>query len=380
MTTSHIHPPAHDTRSTRWHVMAGLVLVAVVVSACGGGNDSQTAEPSVTEPSAEAPRESGDLPLIPRSPDELGIPSVPAAKRSPADDAVSYNTAVEPYERYGTSVSPGVFPRTINHAMGTTTIETAPRRVVVLDVGELDSMVQVGIIPVGAVEYNSFGLPPFIVDQVEDVELVGTTSELNFEAITALRPDLILSSKLRHEEFYDLLSDIAPTVFADRPGVTFKQNFKLYAQAVGREAQAATVVRDYETKVQAVSAGLGENRPTVSIVQLRPDSIRFYLRANFLGVVLTDVGLPRSPAQNVDDFAFTLSEERLSEFVDGEAVIVAVVDDDVNGILDSPLWKSLPAVANDEVYDVDTRTWIGGVGYGSAFEVLDQLDQRLGRT
>ncbi|WP_347566611.1 hypothetical protein [Streptomyces griseocarneus] len=43
------------------------------------------------------------------------------------------------------------FPRSVTHAMGTTEIKKKPRRVVVLDTGELDDVTTLGITPVGAV-------------------------------------------------------------------------------------------------------------------------------------------------------------------------------------------------------------------------------------
>lgn len=44
-----------------------------------------------------------------------------------------------------------VFPRTVEHAMGETEIPQRPERVVVLDTGELDSVLSLGVTPVGAV-------------------------------------------------------------------------------------------------------------------------------------------------------------------------------------------------------------------------------------
>jgi iron complex transport system substrate-binding protein len=42
--------------------------------------------------------------------------------------------------------------RTVKHAMGETQIKGTPERVVVLDTGELDSAITLGVKPVGAVE------------------------------------------------------------------------------------------------------------------------------------------------------------------------------------------------------------------------------------
>lgn len=314
---------------------------------------------------------------MPLGPTELGAPAVPAGTKSTADKPVPYADAVAPYAKFGTDAKPGEFPRTIRHNEGETVIEERPKRVVVLDVGELDAVMQLGVIPVGAAEYSSTAFPKHIIDKIKDVKLVGNTQELNLEAIAELAPDLILSSSLRHKELYETLSKIAPTVFSTRPGVAFRHNFALYAQSLGLEEKGAEVVKTYEDKVREVNAAMPKQRPATSIVQLRPEAPRFYLRANFLGLLLTDVGIPRPDSENIDDFAFDLSRETIPDYANGDVVILAVAGGDKNefakSVLDSALWKGIPAVKNNKVFSVDSETWIGGVGYGSAFIVLDEI-------
>jgi ABC-type Fe3+-hydroxamate transport system substrate-binding protein len=104
------------------------------------------------------------------------------------------------------------FPRTVEHAMGQTEIPQQPERVVVLDTGELDTALSLGVTPVGAVTTAvSDGFLSYLAEDAADVEVVGTIAEPNLEAIAALRPDLILSNRTRHEDLYDELSQIAPT-------------------------------------------------------------------------------------------------------------------------------------------------------------------------
>jgi iron complex transport system substrate-binding protein len=101
--------------------------------------------------------------------------------------------------------------------MGEAETEGTPGRVVVLDTGELDSAMSLGVTPVGAVE--GLGLPSYL-EGTGEIENVGTIEEPTLEKIATLEPDLILSSKFRHEPIYDQLSQIAPTVFTKTPGVT----------------------------------------------------------------------------------------------------------------------------------------------------------------
>ena len=309
---------------------------------------------------------------------------VAGAKPSSAADAVSYEKAVAPYAAFGTDAQAGEFPRTVRHAMGQTAIDKAPARIVTLDTGELDAMAELGIKPVGVVDYGADGLPKYFDPaEIEGVKVVGTIQAPNLEAIAALKPDLILSSKLRHEALYSQLSQIAPTVFAERPGVTWKQNFTLYSQAVGKEDEAAETVERYEARVGELVDELPERRPEVSLVRVMADgNVRLYQRANFLGVLLTDLGMPRPDAQNVDDFATEVSLEQLDQ-ADGDLIVFAVFDalknthDDT--VTASPIWKQLEGVKRGKVETVDDQTWIGGIGYHAAFAVMDELEQILGK-
>jgi len=355
---------------------AGLAITSGV-SPHTEAQEAGTAVPNASPPTA------GSVSLDPSSPTELGAPAVPEPSVSTASDAVPVAIALAPYAQFGTDAAPGVFPRVIRHAFGETTIEKRPERVVVLDSGELDAAIYLDIIPVGAAEYQSRGPPDYVVQRVADIPLVGTTAEPDMEAIIAIQPDLIISSKLRHDEqLYKFFSGIAPTVFAERPGVSFKYNFKLYAQALGREVEGRAVIDRYEDGCRKLNASLPSRRPITSIVQIRADEVRFYQRANFLGTVLTDLGLPRSESENVDDFAFTGSQENLGTYADGELIILAIAGGDTNEIapeiLNSPVWKSLPAVKGDSVMEVSSDTFIGGIGYGAAMDVVNTIGDYFG--
>lgn len=277
------------------------------------------------------------------------------------------------------------FPRTVTHAMGETQIPARPERVVVLDTGELDSTVALGVIPVGAVRAPvEDGLLDYLAPSVEGTtKLVGTISEPNLEQIAALDPDLILSSKLRHEGLYDELSAIAPTVFTETVGVAWKENFAKQAEALGLEEQAAQMLAAYEERAsqlgERLEAELGE-LPTVSVVRFLPGETRLYQKASFIGTVLEDVGLPRPEPQDVDDFALVVSEEQIA-LADADVIFVTWYgpsDETTQPVFTSnPLWQRLAAVQAGEVYEVPDDTWMLGIGVGAANVVLDDLERYL---
>lgn len=146
--------------------------------------------------------------------------------------------------------------------MGSTEITGQPKRVVGLDTGELDSVLALGVTPVGAVRADATsGLRSYLADRAHDVQLVGTINEPDLEAIAALQPDLILSNKVRHEDVYDRLSGIAPTVFAEKVGVAWKENFLLAGDALGKRGEAERILAEYEQKATQVDKTFVEVSP-----------------------------------------------------------------------------------------------------------------------
>ena len=97
----------------------------------------------------------------------------------------------------GEGAQPAAAERVVQHAMDETTISGTPQRVVVLDTGELDSVLALGVKPVGSVRVDANQeFPPYLQDEAQGVETVGTIRAANLERIAALNPDLILSNKI----------------------------------------------------------------------------------------------------------------------------------------------------------------------------------------
>jgi iron complex transport system substrate-binding protein len=272
--------------------------------------------------------------------------------------------------------------RTVRHVMGTTEVTGRPERVVVLDTGELDSAVALGVKPVGAVEaIAGAGFPEYLAEAVDGVEKVGTIEQPSVEAIAALQPDLILSSKLRHEAIYDQLSQIAPTVFTEEVGVTWKENFDLHAEALGRTEEAERLTQEYRDKVDSLRQTLGGDiRDTeVSVARSVGDEVRIYLKENFIGTILEDVGLPRPEPQDVADFSATATRETIPD-LDGSIMFLAKYGDDhrlLEKLTQSPLWDRLDVVRQDRVYEVPDDLWFLGIGNLAARRVVDDLERIL---
>jgi iron complex transport system substrate-binding protein len=131
------------------------------------------------------------------------------------------------------------FPRTVEHAMGATEIPERPERVVVLDTGELDSALSLGVTPVGAVTTAvSEEFLSYLAEDAEGVEVVGTIAEPNLEAIAALQPDLILNPAVYGQEQHDRLAQIAPTLsYKSSTRLFWKQALADLARLTGTEGR-----------------------------------------------------------------------------------------------------------------------------------------------
>ncbi|MDP9023637.1 MAG: iron-siderophore ABC transporter substrate-binding protein [Actinomycetota bacterium] len=186
--------------------------------------------------------------------------------------------------------------------MGSTEVPCTPERVVTLGQGQTDSTLVLGVIPVGVVEPWTEEFYGYLPDEVHDAEVVGSELEPDVEAIAALDPDLLLGSKLRPEAVYEQLSAIAPTVFAETIGRSWKDNVSLWAKALCRQEEGERVLLAWEERTAAFKRELGELADTdVSMIRFMPDEVRIYL-TGFPGSVLRDAGLQRPPAQRVDDW------------------------------------------------------------------------------
>lgn len=213
---------------------------------------------------------------------------------------------------------------------------------------------------------------------------VGTTNNLNLEAITALQPDLILGSKLRQDKLYPQLAAIAPTVFSIRPpGFPWKENFLLAGDALGEETKAEQVLNDYQEHADKVRESIDGSPPTVSLVRFMSGKLRLYGNLSFIGVILKDVGLPPRPAiQDIDELAVEVSPETITE-AEGDRIFYSSygnpADTGQTTVVAGPLWASMDAVKEGRATEVSDETWFLGLGPTGAGLVLDDLQAKLGK-
>ncbi len=274
--------------------------------------------------------------------------------------------------------------RTIEHAMGTTEISGTPQRIVVLTNEGTDMLVALGITPVGAVKsWQGDPYYGYLSAELEDVPVIGDEFQPNLESIVALKPDLIIGSKVRQEQLYGKLQAIAPTVFSETLGATWKDNFKLYAKALDREAEAQTLLEQWDQRVASLKAQLGDQPPTVSLVRFMPGIARIYYEQSFPGQIVAEVGLSRPEVQQKNDFAAEIGLESIQD-LEADHLFYFTFNETENRGEDTqnqwqnhPLWQNLAVVQNGNVYQVNDGEWTSSSGILAANQVLNDLAEHI---
>ncbi|KNB73002.1 hypothetical protein ADS79_10910 [Brevibacillus reuszeri] len=273
-------------------------------------------------------------------------------------------------------------PRVIKHAMGETTVNGTPKRVVILTNEGTEALLAVGVKPIGAVQ-SWVGTPWYnhIKDEMKDVTVVGDELQPNIEMIASLKPDLIIGNKVRQEKIYEQLKQIAPTVFAADLAGDWQINFRLYMEAVNKKDEGDKAMTDFNKRVADVKAKLGSKAETkVSVVRFSASQVRIYQKQTFSGVLLDQLGIARPPAQDKDSFIEVLTKETIPS-MDGDVMFYFVSEQtgksDASKVVEEwkndPLFKNLNVAKTNKVIQVDEAVWNSAGGYKAANLLLDEL-------
>jgi iron complex transport system substrate-binding protein len=209
-------------RATRGRFLLSMAAGAILVTACGSGDDDDAVADAASA--------------------TTGAPAASGGSAHATGDA---------------------FPVTIEHKYGKTVIPAEPQRVVTVGFSDQDALLALGVVPVGIRDWygdQPDATWPWAHDRLDGAKpAVLSSSELNFEQIRGLEPDLIigLTSGMTEQE-HATLSQIAPTVAQSDDhieyGVPWQEVTRVTGQAVGKAAEADALVADVESRLAEVAA------------------------------------------------------------------------------------------------------------------------------
>ncbi len=290
----------------------------------------------------------------------------------------------------GPAEAPGgadaAFPVTLTHALGETTIEERPERIVVLS-NEDDVLGQLGIPVVGHTDnnYRPGELYPWqvgVVDHSASTVVTGVGGELNFELIASLEPDLILATDRSYAigDEYATLTAIAPTIAHTEDRPSWQDTAAQVGLAVGRGTDAAAVVAEVERGLAAAVAelpGLAWRTYAAAFYYESGNFVTSYVPEAPSHRLLGALGLV--PNSAFYDFVAAaggaLSMEQIG-LLDSDYVLVSCATPALQEeLLANPLFAGLPAVRDGRVTLLDGEGANASNG-ATSLNVLWSVEQR----
>ncbi|WP_455769258.1 siderophore ABC transporter substrate-binding protein [Peribacillus butanolivorans] len=272
---------------------------------------------------------------------------------------------------------------TVKHQLGETKVKTKPEKVVVFDMGTLDTLDKLGV-EVAAVPHD--GLPKYLSKYEGTTENAGGLKEPDFEKINEIAPDLILISG-RQSDAYEELSKIAPTVYVGVDTTkymeSFEENVTLLGKIFGKEKEAAKAFASVEENITALKEKAPTDKKGLIILAsggkvsaYGPDS-RFGIIHDVFGVPAVDDKLEVSThgqsisfeyiAEKDPDYLFVVDRDAVAG--DGAAAKKTVENDIV---------KNTKAYKEGNIIYLDPNYWyLSGGGLESVDSMVKEISKGI---
>jgi iron complex transport system substrate-binding protein len=276
----------------------------------------------------------------------------------------------------------------VEHRFGRTAVPSRPERIVALGAGDLETAIALRApVVAGADMFGHPRLRPWARNALaglpEPEVLDGR--RLALEEIARLRPDLILyvNSETSETE-YRLLSKLAPTVAAP-PGtvhpraVSWRDQLRIIGAATGRATVAQAVRRRVEGDLLAQRRRHPEfSQRTINAGFFSGGQVTAWLPGDRRMGLLLELGFRPAgslPTAGRNGESVVVPDELLTR-LDADVLLLAAVGVDgrvAPDLLDLPLYRSIPAVAEGRVaYLPDARAVTADTpagDFGSAFAI-----------
>ncbi|MDK7674297.1 siderophore ABC transporter substrate-binding protein [Weeksella virosa] len=272
------------------------------------------------------------------------------------------------------------------HELGTTQVKENPERVVVFDIGSLETLDQLGVKIVGIPK--DF-LPEHLQQYAQDssIENVGSVKEANYEKINALNPDLIIISD-RLQDAYKELSSIAPTIYmqVDYKDYlnSFEKNTLTLGKIFGKEKEAEEKVKQIKDKIQTEKDILSKDDKKALIVLYNNGKFSAYGKGSRFGFIHDVLGVQQATENlEVSTHGQPISNEFIEHknpdylfIVDRSAMINRVETNKKE--IENALIQRTNAYKNGKIIYLNPQVWyVSGGGLTSTQMMVDEVKNAL---
>ena len=240
-----------------------------------------------------------------------------------------------------------------------------PERVVVFDYGVTDILKNLGVDIVGLPKDGK--LPEILSVYADDKYTnVGSLKETNFEAVEALKPDLIIIGG-RQAEDIDSFKEIAPTVQLSVDGENYMDSFSTVVTDLGnlfdKQDEAASALKDIETKVADLNKIISEKGLSASVVMANEGGISLFSQASRYGIIYSDLGFKQLD-KNIEESTHG-QQITFEYFLENKSDYVFVVDrssvtgkgESAKTLFDNEIMNKTDVAKNNNIVYLNSVVW-----------------------
>jgi len=274
---------------------------------------------------------------------------------------------------------------TVKHQLGETVVPVNPSKVVVFDYGTLDTLDKLGV-EVASLPQSSV---PAYLEKYKDAKYInaGSLKEPDFEKINDVAPDLIIISG-RQQDAYEELTKIAPTIFMGVDNKNFMESFttnvKTLAQIFGKEAEADTELAAINDSIKALNEKATASAKNGLIILANEGAISAYGKASRFGIIhdvfgvaAVDEGIKVST--HGDPVTYEYVAEKNADYlfvVDRNAVTEG--SGDAHASVENPLVENTKAYKDGNIVYLNPDFWyLSGGGLISVAEMVKEIDAAI---
>lgn len=250
-----------------------------------------------------------------------------------------------------------------------------------------DFILSLGVKPMLQCFHSNCGKQDYL--GLNDVPIFNILNE-DINTLSYNKPDFIIIDEEIEFLEKDCLNKIAPTYVFAQPGEDWRSILVAMGELIGRSDKVYEVIMQYEEKARLARKTLEKSIRKQSVVCLRSSADGVYLYSGenkgYTGPVLyKDLNLTPHPL--VDKLAGSERVVRLTldelSALKADHIFITFdkhynqIEGDERKILDSSIWKSLPAVRRNNVYEVDFMSWMN-YGVLSHNKKIDDVLKALG--
>ena len=276
-------------------------------------------------------------------------------------------------------------PLRITHAQGTTELAAPPKTVLTFELSTLDTLSALGVEVSGVPEANL----PKSLSQFADKPKIGSLFEPDYEAVSALQPDLVIVGG-RAAPKYSELAAIAPTIDLTTDPKSFMQravgNIRKLGEIFGKQAEVDAALARLESSTAALRNEAASTGKAL-LVLTTGGKMSTYGRGSRFGVLFTDYGFePADDQIAAGNHGQPISYEYILEknpdwlFVIDRDGAIGEQGVPASKLLDNEIVRGTAAWKKGQVVYLDAASWyLVGAGLTSLQSSVDQITAALAK-